>query len=272
VIVTIFGDAVIPRGGELWLGSLTEIASALEIDPGAVRTALTRLAADHLITRTRVGRESFVRLDPRVTADFERATERIYFAHPTHWTGRWRMAVLRLPTGGADPRTVLAAAGFAPLGSNVMIAPQTPAGALVSGREQEPAGPLYLDAHGPVEEGRVLAGLAFRLDDLAMAYRRFLADFAPTAARLREMREIDPLTALVARVVVVHAFRRVVLRDPLLPLELLPDAWPGTSARRLAGEIYDAVRAPAEVWLDNARNAGGKLPKAVATLWRRFAD
>ncbi len=272
MIVTIFGDAVIPRGGELWLGSLTEIASALEIDPGAVRTALTRLAADHLITRTRVGRESFVRLDPRVTADFERATERIYFAHPTHWTGRWRMAVLRPLTGGADPRTVLAAAGFAPLGSNVMIAPQTPAGALVSGREQEPAGPLYLDAHGPVEEGRVLAGLAFRLDDLAMAYRRFLADFAPTAARLREMREIDPLTALVARVVVVHAFRRVVLRDPLLPLELLPDAWPGTSARRLAGEIYDAVRAPAEVWLDNARNAGGKLPKAVATLWRRFAD
>src|SRR5687767_528574 len=79
-IVTIYGDVVVPRGGELALSSLLAICAALGIEGGVVRTALTRLAADGLIERRRVGRNSFHRLAPRMADEFARATERIYFA------------------------------------------------------------------------------------------------------------------------------------------------------------------------------------------------
>src|SRR5687767_8359362 len=46
LIVTIFGDAVAPRGGELSLASLVEIMAAFRIGAGVVRTALSRLVAE----------------------------------------------------------------------------------------------------------------------------------------------------------------------------------------------------------------------------------
>src|SRR5919204_4704966 len=42
LIVTLYGDAIVPRGGSLWLGSLTEIMDLFGIDAGHVRTACSR--------------------------------------------------------------------------------------------------------------------------------------------------------------------------------------------------------------------------------------
>jgi phenylacetic acid degradation operon negative regulatory protein len=41
IVITVFGDAIVPRGGSVWLGTLLEFFKALDIDSGVVRTAMS---------------------------------------------------------------------------------------------------------------------------------------------------------------------------------------------------------------------------------------
>src|SRR5919206_1532951 len=85
LIVTVFGDAVVPRGGVLSMASLLEIMRAFRISDTLVRTALSRLVSDGWFERWKVGRNSFYRLAARGSREFERATERIYSDTPHPW-------------------------------------------------------------------------------------------------------------------------------------------------------------------------------------------
>src|SRR5215475_11102301 len=76
LIVTLYGDAVVPRGGSLWLGSLVDIMARLRIDAGHVRTAMSRLTSDGWLERERIGRNSYYRLSKRGEGDFATATRR----------------------------------------------------------------------------------------------------------------------------------------------------------------------------------------------------
>ena len=62
IVITVFGDAIVPRGGSVWLGTLLEFFKTLDIDSGVVRTAMSRLATDGWLERNKVGRNSFYRL------------------------------------------------------------------------------------------------------------------------------------------------------------------------------------------------------------------
>ena len=74
IIITVFGDAIVPRGGSVWLGTLLEFFETLDIDSGVVRTAMSRLAADGWLERSKVGRNSFYRLVKKGRQTFDVAT------------------------------------------------------------------------------------------------------------------------------------------------------------------------------------------------------
>ena len=65
LIVTLYGDAVVPRGGSLWIGSLIDIMALFDIDAGHVRTAISRLSSDGWLSRVKRGRASYYRLSKR---------------------------------------------------------------------------------------------------------------------------------------------------------------------------------------------------------------
>src|SRR5256886_15607371 len=65
IVITVFGDAIVPRGGSVWLGTLLEFFKALDIDSGVVRTAMSRLAAAAWAGRKKVGRNRFFLLGKR---------------------------------------------------------------------------------------------------------------------------------------------------------------------------------------------------------------
>src|SRR5437763_16958420 len=94
LIITLYGDSIVPRGGSLWLGSLTQIMALFRIDPGHVRTAMSRLTADGWLERERVGRSSYYRLSKREEGSFAAAARRIYFAEQPPFDGRLRLALL----------------------------------------------------------------------------------------------------------------------------------------------------------------------------------
>ncbi len=46
LIITVFGDAILPRGGRIWLGSLIRLLEPLELNERLIRTSVFRLAKE----------------------------------------------------------------------------------------------------------------------------------------------------------------------------------------------------------------------------------
>jgi len=245
LVITIFGDAIVPRGGRVALGVLQEIVGRLGVEPGALRTALSRLAGDHWVTRERNGRNSYYRLAESGRHSFDLATRRIYSGGPPQWDGSWTVAIA--PPGDDANAGSLAEAGFVKVEGRVYLRPET-AGALPA--DQELAGMLVV--HGTGAEHPENLRILWPSEEIADAYRGFTDAVKPLASALKDGGTLPPLAAMAARTLVIHGWRRVVLRDPGLPDALLPDDWPGEEARALVLTAYRALLQPSEEWLDKA--------------------
>ena len=92
VIITIFGDAVAPRGGSVASITLQTILEKYSIKPEAMRVALHRLVKDGWIERQKTGRQSFYALSAKGRAEFLAATRRIYADAPA-LSGPWKVIV-----------------------------------------------------------------------------------------------------------------------------------------------------------------------------------
>ena len=246
LVITVFGDAVVPRGGRVALVVLQEIVGRLGVEAGAVRTAMSRLAADGWVERERQGRNSFFSLGRHGRHAFDLATRRIYAGGPPAWDGRWTVAIAP-PGQGEAGAAELQALGFVRAAAGVYLRPDSEgapdaAGAL-SGmlvvRGESAAHPEALRELWPSRE-------------TAAAYDAFIAAFSPLRARLAGGAALLPLDAMAARTLLIHEWRRIVLRDPGLPGRLLPRDWPGGTARALARGVYRALAGPSEAWLDAA--------------------
>jgi phenylacetic acid degradation operon negative regulatory protein len=266
IIITVFGDAIVPRGGSVALGTLLEFFAAIDVDATVVRTAMSRLTADGWFEREKVGRNSFYRLVQRERLTFDIATKHIYGPPASDWTGRFELLLI---ANGADrdaAREALKNAGFGSPLPGVWVAPS---GVPIP---EEASGAIRLEVSAEDDSGRRLLSESWPLDRTAEAYRRFMKSFEPLRSWVARDKLSD-IDAFTARVLLIHHYRRVVLRDPLLPAALLPRDWPGRAARELCGEIYRGVLPASEQWLDrNASNENGPLPAAGKGLYRRFAD
>lgn len=266
LIVTVFGDAAVPRGGSLSLGSLLAIMRAFGVNDGQVRTALSRLVADGWFARARIGRNSFYTLTAEGRGAFAGATRRIYDAPLRRWDGSFAMVLLDNGDDRGSQRAALAGEGFGALAPGLFIS------ADVEGATRVQGAFVRLTASAPDAAGaRRLAELAWPIRDIESRYRQFIALFADVGRAVEEGAAFDDMAALVVRILLIHEYRRVILKDPLLPPDLLPSPWAGAEARHLCGLVYRAMAPRAEGWLDaHAKNERGPLPPPDQSFRRRF--
>ena len=248
VVVTVFGDAIVPRGGSVWLGTLLELFGAMGIDGGAVRTAMSRLVADGWTERRRAGRNSFYRLAEKGHDTFAAAASRIYAASPPDWDGRFRLVLQ--PAN----RDALAAAGYGQASPGLWVSP---------GPAAPPDEPITLDAGIDAAGARLLAAQAWPLERLAASFARFNTAFAGLVG----WQDAAPLDAMVARTLLIHEYRRIVLHAPDLPIAILPPGWPGATARTLCRTAYTTMLRASEDWLDHQG-----LPPAAGLATRFHSD
>ena len=138
---------------------------------------------------------------------------------------------------------------------------------------EEAASAIRLEVSAEDESGRRLLSESWPLNRTADAYLKFMKTFEPLRGWIGRRARLSDLDAFTARILLIHYYRRVVLRDPLLPTALLPKDWPGSAARNLCGEIYRGLLPASEAWLDaNGLNENGKLPPAGDELARRFTS
>jgi phenylacetic acid degradation operon negative regulatory protein len=263
VVITVFGDAVVPRGGAISLATLTEILGAMGVAEGAVRTAMSRLSADGWLERTRQGRNSFYQLAAKGEATFAEAAARIYAPHTPGTPGRFRLVLADRP----EIRAALQQAGFGQAQPGLWVAPEevhVPA---------EASGAIALLAEADTADGHRLAAQSWPLEALAETYRHFIAAFEPLAMWMEQGHALEGLDALVARVLLIHEYRRAVLRHPPLTRALLPVDWAGDAARALCAGLYRALLPASEAWLDaHATRAEGPLPPPERGLSARFGE
>jgi phenylacetic acid degradation operon negative regulatory protein len=274
LIVTIFGDSIMPRGGAISLGSLIRLATPFGLNERLVRTATARLAHDGWVRAQRIGKLSEYRLSAAGRKRFAEATQRIYGESNAHWSGRWTLVVLPAMPAAVRHRLrrELTWQGFGELASGVFAHPDRPAqGFELPLAGADSAGALIFEANlGARGVPARLVDLGWDLADLAQRYRRFVKRFENAAAALR-IQPADPGTAFVLRTLLIHEYRRLHLRDPLLPKRLLPANWPGHRAAQLCRDIYGKVFAASESHLSSAAvRLAGALPPPDPAVMRRF--
>ncbi|WP_346900687.1 PaaX family transcriptional regulator C-terminal domain-containing protein [uncultured Roseibium sp.] len=230
-IVTIYGDIVEPRGGVLWMGNLIEVCGTIGISESLVRTAVSRLVSAGQLSGERDGRRSFYRLTDRARVEFLQAAKILFDPDPAP------EGFLITPRPPADQEAGFLRQGFAVAGA-FLIGPD---------RSRSPEGPVNSGLPGPVFRAETIAGgeelpaFASRywdLDTLADAYGVFLERYGRLSDYLASGEPLHGADAMTARLMLVHDYRFVLLRDPRLPEQALPKNWPGYEARTRFAKLY----------------------------------
>lgn len=281
LIITIYGDLIAPHGGAVWLGSFIKLVNVFGINDRLVRTSVFRLAKDNWLTSEHVGRRSYYGLTPTGKRRFEHAHRRIYFQQDAHWEGEWQIVLMSsgdiAPEQREDVRKELLWEGFGMVAPGVLAHPSTDTAPLTdilrSNGVQDKIVVLLaksLDAHAnkPVRE---LVKECWNLGVIAQDYQRFLERFGPVLKALKTSDRLDPEQCFVIRTLLMHEYRRTLLRDPQLPEQLLPNDWPGSDARQLCQTLYALTFEEAENHLLSVlETASGRLPEATPHVFKRF--
>jgi phenylacetic acid degradation operon negative regulatory protein len=280
LVISVFGDAIAPHGGSVWLGSLIKALEPFGINQRLVRTSVFRLAKDGWLESTQVGRRSFYSLTPEGRTRFHDASRRIYSSPRQEWDGSWNLVMLAgVDAASRDEiRKELAWLGFASFSSNVLAHPAPDLQSVeerlehLDGRDQV----LMMQATA-IDSGerkqylQQLVSKSWSLQELGARYEEFLDRFRPVYQAARSSKSPDPQTAFQLRTLLIHEYRKILLRDPFLPAELLPEQWNGVSAYQLCRNLYSIVAAPTEDFLTGAlENADGPLPPASPLFYERF--
>jgi phenylacetic acid degradation operon negative regulatory protein len=275
LIVTLFGDSIMPRGGAIALGSLIELAQPFGLNERLVRTATTRLKQGGWLEGRRAGKLSEYRLSKNGRDRFAEATMRIYSAPDTQWSGRWTL-ILVPPMRAAARREIRAELtwlGFGELSANVFAHPEFDSRTLRAQRRA--AGSLAqvvaFDASLADEDPQRIVELGWDLQDLGFRYQRFVDRFARVHEALRRRTPVDERDCFVVRTLLIHEYRRLHLRDPLLPPKLLRADWPGARAALLCRDIYARVVLRSDAYLSRiAARLDGPLPAVDSSVMERF--
>ncbi|MFA9215636.1 MAG: phenylacetic acid degradation operon negative regulatory protein PaaX [Sphingomonadaceae bacterium] len=280
LVVTIFGDAIVPHGGTVWLGSLIELLEPFGVNDRLLRTSVFRLAQEGWLGSQRDGRRSSYSITPGAMARFVHAYRRIYAPLNVHWDGSWTLII---NPGAIDAvergalRKELLWEGYALLAPGVFGHPAANRVVLqeMLVRQKVEGKLLVLQASSDQQvSGQPLQALVsegWDLRSVADGYRQFIARFEPLLALLQDGPAISAQQAFMMRSLLIHAYRRVQLHDPQLPVELLPEPWPGAQAYQLARDIYRLVFDAAEQHILAAlRSADPATPEVEAAFYQRF--
>ncbi|MDC4605898.1 phenylacetic acid degradation operon negative regulatory protein PaaX [Acinetobacter baumannii] len=282
LISTIFGDSVLHRGGNISLASLIQLLELFGFNDRAVRTSVFRLVKNDWLCSDKIGRTSFYRITDSSRSTYLQAEQRIYNDQMKEWDHYWDLILMSsLDTENkALLKKELEWLGFANISTNLMAYPGCNRIELqrllvdLNMSEQVvvfKAETLQLFNNSVDTIGRMLR-TNWPIDELRQRYLQFLDIFREIGVLLmQENEQLEPLQAFQIRTLLIHYYRRILLKDPALPLELLPTDWPAISARTLSMNIYKKVFEPAdEYFLSVAATAEGPMPNATAHYWRRF--
>jgi len=226
----VYGDHLRSRGDQAPVSALIRLLEPVGIAEPAVRTAISRMAAQGWLEPTRVDAAPGYRATARAIERLSEAAARIYRRAPEPWDGRWRLVFLDAPRPRADRerlRQELTYLGFAEHAPGVWVCPidRPEVDEVVTRAGGSARHALAVDLDPDPMDAWDLRSLAASYAAWPAVAGRLLDDEPPHAD--------EDEKAFASRFRLVHEWRKFLFDDPGLPAELLPADWPGTPAAQL---------------------------------------
>lgn len=279
-IVTFFGDVLSQHGDWLWLGSLIEALKPLGFSERLIRTSVFRLVQDDWLQTNKEGRCSYYAFTDSARLHYEKAARRIYAGKAASWHGNW---LIVLPSFVPEEQLVnfrrqLHWLGFSTLSSGVFAHPSIDKQSLEETLDEmnlTNAVIVFTSKTLDDSSANVLKKLVrqrWHLDDLEQEYQHFLGCYQPILDNLVAM-DLTEQQSFLMRTLLIHEYRRMLLKDHELPLDMLPESWSGFSAHELVDKLYAALAQSSLRYISQElKNSSGLLPKEQNTYWQRFND
>ena len=247
LILALFGDYILARGGAIWTASLLQLLELLGVGERAARSALSRMVSRDWLIARKQGRRSQYSLTEHGRHLLDSGARRLFEPPPADWDGLWRLVVYSLPESKRDLRHALRGQliwlGFGPLAPATWISPHDRRADLEYVCDE-----LDIRTHVDIFSGmavhsssdRALVERCWDLPVLDAEYREFVERHRPEYQAYRELsaeqleRAAD--ACFTRRFWLTHTFLPFPRKDPGLPIALLPTDWAGFAARQLFDE------------------------------------
>lgn len=277
-LVTFFGDVMSVHGEWVWLGSLIEALQPLGYSERLVRTSVFRLVQDQWLQTEKVGRKSYYSFTDTAKKHNQKAARRIYAGEFGTWDGCW---LIVLPTFVSEPkltefRRQLEWLGFSPLASGVYAHPSFEQQSLEETVEEMALSDsvvIFTSKTLDQASNAVLKHLVmdrWNIAELEQNYQSFINTYAPMQALLKTTKLNDKQSFLL-RLLMIHEYRRILLKDHELPQDMLPKPWAGFAAHKLVSQMYGQLATPSSHYVKRVLdNTQGKLPEESTDFWVRF--
>ena len=277
LISTFFGDVVIPVDGFTWVETMAAALEPLGVNERLVRTSLFRLREEGWVTATRAGRKSYYQLTESAQSQTRLAEQLIYYHDTPQWDGAWTLLFFVLEPIDAEVRRELVQElkwiGFGrvikhvwahPGDKRVLVAERIERlglkGKVICMRCEN----IFDLELGFTANDRQLAALCLPISEAETGYQKFVKDFSPLLTNGGDLAiQLSNAQALSLRLLVMDEFRRVILRDHHLPLELLPQDWAGKQAYQLCAAIYRKIQTQATDYYCKLQAQAGEVEQTA---------
>lgn len=226
LLVTVFGELAQDAGSRISGAVLRALSAQIGIKPEAMRVALHRLRKDGWIDSERTGRTSVYFLTPWGRAQSVAASPQIYAVDAPAAHAWLVMCNPAQPLQAEDITGVW-------LSSHVLLTAEVPL-----------APEVYSSALSP--DTRLPVWMTDKVcDDATVAMTTMLAQALETLEdRLNATPDLDRLEIAALRVLLVHSWRRIVLKTPSLPDYVFPDDWRGALCRERVSALLTRYPKP----------------------------
>jgi len=279
-LVTVFGDVISQHGQWVWLGSLIEVLSNLGYSERLVRTSVFRLVKDDWLQVKKVGRKSYYSLTENANNHYTKAARRIYSATRKHDDDRWLIVIPSFvdETQLVQFKRQLKWLGFSSLASGVYAHPFADRSSLNATLKELNLQNSVVVLSAKITDKNSLAVLKkqvhekWNLNWLDDQYSQFFNTYQKQYDLIKkEKNKISSEQSFLVRLLLIHEYRRILLKDNELSSSMLPIDWSGYKAHSLSKDLYALLSKQSQSYIVNSlKNIDGCLPKASAEFNDRF--
>jgi len=126
-ILTLYGDYIRHRGGEIGIGSLVKLLTNFGLSEQAIRSAVSRMCRMGLLRARRTGHKSFYSLTAKGNNLLTKGAQRIFERRNGQWDGTWNIVTYSIPEKNRKARDHLRIElnwmGYGVLGEATWISP-----------------------------------------------------------------------------------------------------------------------------------------------------
>ena len=265
-MLTLYGDYVRHRGGEIGIGSLIKLLGHFGLSEQSIRSAVSRMCRAGLLKVRRDGLRSYYSLTEDGFSLLDKGAQRIFERRKNNWDGTWSTVAYFIPEEKREARDRLRQElrwmGYGPLSVATWISPHDlskEVEEIVEKLQIKEYVQIFQAKHQGLTDDKSIIARCWDLDRIHKKYAGFIAEHHPKLedhlGRLQAGQPVEPSECFVERFELIDEYRRLPFFDPDLPEELLPQNWLRSQTAALFYEYHDLLAEKANKYFNSVFEA-----------------